>query len=102
MMQHQRIMRTTLTIADELLIEAKRLAAERRCSLSEVVNSALRSAFKGGATPQGPKVPFEMPTYGRKGRGKAVAISPAGMAAMVAEDDLAPYRSPKSRKGSAE
>jgi Arc/MetJ family transcription regulator len=102
MMHHQRIMRTTLTIADELLIEAKRLAAERRCSVSEVVNSALRSALKRGTAQEGPKVPFEMPTYGRKGHGKAPAISPAGMAALVEEDDLAPYRSPKRKKGSAE
>ena len=102
MMHHQRIMRTTLTIADELLIEAKRLAAERRCSGSEMVNSALRSALKRGTTQEGPKVPFEMPTYGRKGRGKSPAISPAAMAALEEEDDLAPYRSPKRTKGSAE
>jgi len=94
-------MRTTLTIADELLIEAKRIAVERRCSVSEVVNSALRSALKRWETQGAPKVRFQMPTYGRTGRGKAPAISPAGMAALVEEEDLASYRSPKGTKGSA-
>jgi len=101
-MHHQCIMRTTLTIADELLIEAKRIAAERRCSVSEVVNSALRTALKREATQEGPRALFEMPTYGRKGRGKAQAISPAEMATLGEEDDLAPYRSSKTTKGSPE
>jgi len=101
-MQHHSIMRTTLTISDELLIEAKRIAAEMRCTLSEVVNSALRSALKRGARQEGPKIPFEMPTYGRKGRGKAPAISPSEMAAMVEENGLARYRSAKRTKDSAE
>ena len=101
-MHHQSIMRTTLNIADELLIEAKRMAAERQCSVSEVVNSALRSALKRGLTQGGPKVRFEMPIYGRKAHRKAPAISPAEMAALAEKDDLAPYRSPKRTEGSAE
>ena len=93
MVHHQRIMRTTLTISDELLIEAKRIAAEKRCSVSEVVNSALRSALRSRAAPGSAQVQFEMPTYGRKHGGKAPAISPAEMAALVEEEDLAPYLS---------
>ena len=75
-MHHQSIMRTTLNIVDELLIEAKRIAAERRCSVSEVVNGALRSALRKGGSQEGPKVSFEMLTYGRKGREKAPARPP--------------------------
>ena len=37
MMPHNGIMRTTVRIADHLLIEAKRLAATRRTSLAKVV-----------------------------------------------------------------
>ena len=35
-------MRTTLILNDELAVAAKRMAAERRVSLSQVVNEALR------------------------------------------------------------
>ena len=42
MMPHNGIMRTTVRIADHLLIEAKRLAATRRTSLAKVVEDSLR------------------------------------------------------------
>lgn len=38
-------MRTTLSIPDHLLREAKRRTAERGCTLSEVVSQALIEAF---------------------------------------------------------
>ena len=42
-------MRTTITIQDSLLKEAKRLAAEENCSLGDIVNDALRSRLVEGA-----------------------------------------------------
>jgi len=83
-------MRTTLTIADDILVEAKRIAAEKRCTVSAVVNDALRVALKQGRT-RGSSAPFEMPTYGGAGVRKAPGISPAGMAKLGEEDELAPF-----------
>ena len=42
MMHHHVTMRTTVTIADHLLLDAKRLAARRRTSLARVVEDSLR------------------------------------------------------------
>lgn len=42
MMPHNSVMRTTVNVADHLLIEAKRLAAVRRTSLAKVVEDSLR------------------------------------------------------------
>lgn len=39
-------MRTTISISDDLLQEAKRAALERRVSLSEVVDDALRTTLR--------------------------------------------------------
>ena len=36
-------MKTTIDIADNLLIEAKKLAAEQQCSLRQIVELSLRS-----------------------------------------------------------
>jgi Arc/MetJ-type ribon-helix-helix transcriptional regulator len=38
-------MRTTVTIPDDLLRRAKQLAAERSCTLSDVVREALQKVF---------------------------------------------------------
>jgi len=54
-------MRTTLVLDDVLLRQAKRRAAERDMSVSDVVNEALRDAFR--KAPQ-TAPPFSMITYG--------------------------------------
>jgi len=41
-MTHNTIMRTTVTISDHLLIEAKKLAATRRTSLAFILEDSLR------------------------------------------------------------
>lgn len=41
-MEHIYVMRTTLDIADHVLIEAKQLAARRRSSLARLVEDSLR------------------------------------------------------------
>ena len=58
-------MRTTLVLDDALLRQAKRRAAERDLTLSDVVNEALREALRHSA-PTAP--PFSLITYGRADR----------------------------------
>ena len=41
-------MRTTISIEDSLLQKAKKISHERRCSLREVIEDALRAAFAKG------------------------------------------------------
>lgn len=55
-------MRTTLVLDDKLFRQAKRRAAERNLTLSDVVNEALRESFR---SPARAASPFAMPTYGR-------------------------------------
>ena len=43
MMQHERIMRTTVDLPDPLLVEAKKLAAERPIPLTRVLEESLRA-----------------------------------------------------------
>jgi hypothetical protein len=59
-------MRTTLVLDDGLLRQAKRRAAERNVTVSDIVNEALREAF---ARPAPAARPFAMITYGKAGRG---------------------------------
>jgi hypothetical protein len=75
-------MRTTLLIDDALLREAKRRAAESDLTVSEVVNQAMRDAFRERprAAPR-----FSMITYGpTKGR---VTHTPADFAAAIESDE---------------
>ena len=44
-------MKTTLNLDDQLLLEAKRLAAERGATLTSIVESALRDALRTAAQP---------------------------------------------------
>lgn len=77
-------MRTTLVIDDALLRQAKRRAAERDVTVSDLVSEALRESL-ARATPAAP--PFAMVTYGR---GNArVHHEPADLkAALEAEDRM--------------
>jgi hypothetical protein len=62
-------MRTTLTIADDLLREAKERAARTHRTVSEVVEDAMREAFARRATEQ-KRRPVDLPTSpGRPRRG---------------------------------
>ncbi len=78
-------MRTTLIIEDSLLRQAKRQAAERDLTVSEVVNDALRESFRvevrADATP-----PFAMVTYGRTDQ--PVHHEPVEFATTLEQDDL--------------
>lgn len=75
-------MRTTLVLDDALLRQAKRRAAERDLTVSEVVNEALRESFRHG-TPPAP--PFSLITYGPPGH--PVLHEPADFAAELEAED---------------
>lgn len=83
-------MRTTLILSDNLIVEAKRIAAERRQSLSAVVNEALRkSLFSNDSMPQIQE--FRMPTY-RPVAGTQYDLSPESQYDLIAADETTPYR----------
>jgi Bacterial antitoxin of type II TA system, VapB len=54
-------MRTTLTIADDLLAEARQRAAQTRRTISEVVEDAMREAFARRASVR-PRRAADLPT----------------------------------------
>lgn len=76
-------MRTTLVLDDRLVREAKKLAADRKTTVSEIVNQALRDSFD---RPQPPARPFRLITYG--GPGKSEHLSPEDIKAILEEQDL--------------
>lgn len=60
-------MRTTIRLPDELLREAKRLAAETDRTLTSLIEDALRAALRG-RPPNGRAIePVRLTTYGREG-----------------------------------
>ncbi len=75
-------MRTTLVIDDELLRQAKRRAADRGVTVSDIVNDAIRELVR---EPVRPSVPFTMVTYGRPGR--RVAHEPVDFAAALEREE---------------
>jgi len=54
-------MRSTVTIEDDLFKKAKRRAAERGTTLSDIVNQALRESL---SQPEVPAPVFQMTTFG--------------------------------------
>ncbi len=84
------LVRTTLILNDELVAEAKRRAADRRLSLSAVVNEALRKALQ---PPPGADqaAAFSMPTY-RPGSAVIQDTSPGDLHELLAAEERAPYR----------
>lgn len=75
-------MRTTLVLDDRLLRQAKRRAAERDLTVSDVVNEALREAFRD-ALPTTP--PFSLITYGHADR--RVRHEPSDFATELEDED---------------
>ncbi|MHB8397787.1 MAG: type II toxin-antitoxin system VapB family antitoxin [Candidatus Limnocylindrales bacterium] len=80
-------MRTTLVLDDALLRQARRRAAERSLTVSDVVNEALRDAF-GRPLPAAP--PFSMTTYG--GAGRRVRHEPSDFAMELEDEDRSRLR----------
>jgi len=82
-------MRTTLIINDELLTAAKHRAAERNCSVSAIVNEALRSVLSGKRS-EGDAPPFQVPKY--RGKGGVVDTLPADFDDLNSRDELESFR----------
>lgn len=75
--------RTTLILDDALLRQAKRHAAERDMTVSQVVNDALRESFD---RPAPPVVPFSLITYGQSQ--EQVQHEPADFTLVLEDEDL--------------
>lgn len=69
-------MRTTISIQDQLLARAKRQAAKEKCTLSDIVNDALRSRLVESSS-MASSVEEDRPlkTYGSGGLRAGVDIS---------------------------
>lgn len=75
-------MRTTLNLNDHLLIEAKRVAAERGTTLTAVMEDALRIALRQAREPK-PRQPMELPTFGVSGEGFMPGVDVSSNAALL-------------------
>jgi hypothetical protein len=60
-------MRTTIRLPDDLLRDAKRLAAESDRTLTSVIEEALRAALRGNPANGRVHDPIHVTTYGRGG-----------------------------------
>lgn len=76
-------MRTTLVLDDQLMVQAKKRAADRRTTVSEIVNEALRDSFTRA---EAPRRPFRLITYGDPNKPRH--LTPADIKAILEEQDL--------------
>jgi hypothetical protein len=83
-------MRTTLILSDDLVIEAKRRAADRGQSLSAVVNDALRKVLHPGSGSVSASQ-FTMPTF-RPSVATPHDITPTELYELLAAEEQAPYQ----------
>ena len=83
-------MRTTVILNEKIAVEAKRLAAERNTTLSEIVNEALRERLahppENNATHS-----FHMPVY--RGGDPAIDTPSSELAGVGETGELDAYRS---------
>lgn len=83
-------MRTTLVIEYDLAISAKKLAAERGCSLSALVGDALRALLDKDERPA-VGGPFRLPVFDG-GAGGKVDTLPADFRKLAENDELNAFR----------
>jgi len=74
-------MRTTITIEDSLLQKAKKISRERRCSLRQVIEDALRAAFAKGHKVRRTQAPRPLKTF--KGSGVQPGIDLSSSSALL-------------------
>lgn len=84
-----RTMRTTVSIDDDLLAEAKVLAARTSRSLGAVIEDALRVAIRRN-DPEPGWVEFHMPTHGAGGLQPGVDLEDKNALADLLGDNAAP------------
>jgi Arc/MetJ family transcription regulator len=80
-------MRTTLILDDDLVTQAKRLAAQDHRTLSDVVNQALRELVTPSTRLQEAPPPYRALTFGDPA--KPVAMEPSDLARLDSDDDRA-------------
>jgi hypothetical protein len=82
--------RTTFRIDEEVLAEAKALAARQHRTLNSVMEEALRRMITSSQEVEsGPRV--ELPTYGHLGDKPLIDTSPAGLKRFLADEDIAHF-----------
>lgn len=77
-----------MVIHDELFASAKKRAAEKGCSLSALVNDALRRTLKEPLSPS-QLPPFQMPTFGNGMESQDML--PSAFSDLAETDDLEPF-----------
>ena len=82
-------MRTTLVLRDDLIESAKKRAAERKTTLSAIVDEALMMALKPDAATQS-KPMIKLPTYAPQGF-KLVDTSAEELSNLLVAEDMEPY-----------
>jgi hypothetical protein len=79
-------MRTTIRLADDLLVQAKKAAAERGMTLTALIDTALR---KEVAPTTARRTPIRVPTYGRGGTLPGVDLNDsAGLLELMEGNDF--------------
>ena len=78
-----------MVIEDELVVSAKKLAAERGCSLSALVGDALRALLDKGERPA-ISHPFRLPVF--DGGGRRVDTPPSDFRKLAEDDELNAFR----------
>jgi hypothetical protein len=82
--------RTTFRIDEEILAEAKALAARQHRTLNSVMEEALRRMIASSREVEsGPRV--ELPTYGHPGEKPLIDTSPAGLKKFLEDEDIAHF-----------
>jgi len=82
--------RTTFRIDEEILAEAKALAARQHRTLNSVMEEALRRMIAAtGEVETRPRV--ELPTYGTPGGKPLADTSPAGLKKVLDDEDAERY-----------
>jgi hypothetical protein len=85
--------RTTVNIDDNLLAEAKVIAARGHRSLGDVINDALRFAFVDRPAAQGPDRRVTLPVDPGSGLQPGIDLEDRDIVAAALDDD-APFRAP--------
>ena len=79
-------MRTTIRLADDLLVQAKKTAVERGMTLTALIDTALRKEI---APSNVVRTPIRLPTYGRGGTLPGVDLDDsAGLLEVMEGNDL--------------
>lgn len=79
-----------MRIDDQLLADAKALAAREHRSLNSVIEDALRQLLNRRAD-HSDRERVELPVYGEEGGRPLVDMSPEGVRTLLEEDDLERY-----------